>query len=638
MPPTPEQIKYQASLTPEQATAQAGIPVATAMQAKKVASPVVSSNTASNFANTTIKDTMTQGLAGVTAQNAINAAKEASKTNVPPPQPQQQKTLEQQIVDNPDAGFQFVYNKSTGERTQMPIGQTTQNGFTNVDVKNAAGVESAQDTNGTVFKKFNDGTYGSFNPSGEYQGPATNQDFQGAKRSTELRSKMDQVIDGTYPLTPGQQSQIDSIKAQFQDLISKQYVANQNFTGGTTVAQNLYGIGGTQLGMGNIQTSINDGLAKIADLNSKMVKAVSDMQAGFQNDNTEQLQSAYKLYDDSAKQRQAQIDKWQKDVKDVAAAEKAQKDKVDGEIRSLMVDARKNGASPEVLAKMNQALEKGDFEGAVNAGGDALLKAEGIVGEYNNYKRDSIARGQVPVSFNEYQNIDANRKAKIAAAGVTPGASGYSNSTLSKVTPIASRFENNQVVKDYNTIAQQVEAVKTAGISPTDDIQRIYAFAKVMDPASAVREGEYKTIQEYSTALLQRAGLKANRVFNNEGFLTKEAQTFLLTTLENRLAATKKSYDNIYKEEARKINKITGGNDGKDFLTDYSGGYSSVGGEIVQTEKQNSAKIETNLGALKTSNPKLYKTVTNMYVSNNPDTGRPYSASEILQAFPELSK
>lgn len=49
----------------------------------------------------------------------------------------------------------------------------------------------------------------------------------------------------------------------------------------------------------------------------------------------------------------------------------------------------------------------------------------GIVGEYNFYKADAKAHGQVPVDFNTYQNMDANRKKSIAAAGVA-GSGGVS--------------------------------------------------------------------------------------------------------------------------------------------------------------------------------------------------------------------
>lgn len=149
-----------------------------------------------------------------------------------------------------------------------------------------------------------------------------------------------------------------------------------------------------------------------------------------------------------------------------------------------------------------------------------------------------------------------------------------SNTQLTKVQTIANQFDSEQAVKNYQTSAEAIDAVRSAGTSPTDDIQRVYAFAKVMDPNSVVREGEYKTIQDYSTALLERMGLKAKRVFDNSGFLTQEARGFMLKTLNNRLLSSEKAYKNIYDEYGRRINMITGNSDGSEFLTDYSKAFS----------------------------------------------------------------
>ena len=142
--------------------------------------------------------------------------------------------------------------------------------------------------------------------------------------------------------------------------------------------------------------------------------------------------------------------------------------------------------------------------------------------------------------------------------------------TQTRVQGIAGQFDAEQAVKNYQTSAEAIDAVKSTGITPTDDISRIYAFAKVMDPNSVVREGEYKTVQDYSTAVLQRYGLTAKRAFTNTGFLTEEARRFILNTLENRLASSRKAYDNIYSEYGRRINKVTGQTDGTDYITDYA--------------------------------------------------------------------
>lgn len=191
----------------------------------------------------------------------------------------------------------------------------------------------------------------------------------------------------------------------------------------------------------------------------------------------------------------------------------------------------------------------------------------GSVGEYNFAKSQGY-KG----TFSQYQNEDANRKAVIAKAGSNDGYTGAQiNST---VNSIMSAFDNEPVVRQYQTIAQTVDTVKNLGTSPTDDIRRIYAVAKVFDPNSAVREGEYSTVQEYATSLLQRVGLKANRVFNNDGFLTTEAQKFINTTLNNELSVAKKAYDNTYSSYNKRIADAKSGQGGS--ITDYSAGYTPI--------------------------------------------------------------
>jgi len=135
------------------------------------------------------------------------------------------------------------------------------------------------------------------------------------------------------------------------------------------------------------------------------------------------------------------------------------------------------------------------------------------------------------------------------------------------VNQIAQAFDNEAVVKNYNTIAEAVNFVKNSGMTPTDDIGRIYQFAKIMDPSSAVREGEYKTVQDYATSLLQRFGLKSKRVFTNSGFLTDEARKFLLDTLNNRLKSSETNYKNVYNQYQKRLSAAKSGQ--MNSITDY---------------------------------------------------------------------
>lgn len=185
--------------------------------------------------------------------------------------------------------------------------------------------------------------------------------------------------------------------------------------------------------------------------------------------------------------------------------------------------------------------------------------------------RDSLATAQAKLSGSRIYQEQVRPPQR--AGGSAGGVLGLTNQQIDNVSPLVTQFQNSPIVQNYNTIGETLNAVRSAGSTPTDDIQRIYAFAKIMDPASAVREGEYKTIQDYSTALLQRYGLNTKRVFDNAGFLTQEARGFLLNTLENRFKASQSSYNNLYNETSRRINLIGSTDKGTQLLNNYGGAF-----------------------------------------------------------------
>jgi len=214
------------------------------------------------------------------------------------------------------------------------------------------------------------------------------------------------------------------------------------------------------------------------------------------------------------------------------------------------------------------SLEQANADRAYNAGQTKATADE-------KYRQDVLAE-------TKRNNTLDSQKSNSANALLTQG------QMQSALTNIASQFDNEPAVRSYQTIAQTLDAIKGLGISPTDDIRRVYAVAKVFDPNSAVREGEYKTVQDYATSLFQRAGLKANRVFNNDGFLTEEARNFINTTLDNELKTANKSYQNIYQGYQKKIDDVKTGK-ASAGLVDYSAAFNGS-----QNSPSNSSSVSFN--------------------------------------------
>lgn len=234
----------------------------------------------------------------------------------------------------------------------------------------------------------------------------------------------------------------------------------------------------------------------------------------------------------------------------------------------LIKTLRANAAPNDVIQKV---LASKDISEAYTNASNYASGGTGIIGEYNY----ALSHGYTG-SFSDYQNEDANRKKSIAAAGVA-GASGYSPTTVTKIQQITGQFDSEPSIKNYQVIKEAESFVKSLGTGTSanagDDQGLLYAFAKAMDPNSVVREGEYATVQKYAQSWADTFKFNAKRILSNSPFLTDKAREQMKATITKKANASTQSFNNIYSEYGRRINKISGGNDGTDFITDYSGGY-----------------------------------------------------------------
>jgi len=613
-------MKSNPSITdPNKIYAGASLNLPTVSTTTPTTTPVVNAQPAINQVND-IKNILDQNhtnLAQQQAQKDADALALKNKPPVPPPTPPAPKPADQKIADH---GMVDIWDTQTGQTKQVAEAEPIPKGWTKTDLQTGASVAEVQ--SGTaIYKKFADGNIGRYDvATGKYTGPGTEQSYKDAQTAASNSQKLQDLIDNKLP--PEQQAQIESMKKVLEARVKQQEIDNANLVGGTTIAQNLYGLGGTSVATSEITRVVDAGKAKVDELLAKNSQIISQMTQAFKNDDMAALKDAYNQYTAI----QTHITKTVSDMhNEVVTANKeetnrkaAEKAALTNDINALQLDVSKAGGAekPEAYAK---ALANNDYAGMIEAAGNTATT--GMAGEYNFYKRGEIAAG-TPLSQimtpNQYMTADANRKARVAAAGV---ANGYSQQTMTKVVNIAGDFKNEPTIKEYQVMKEAKDTINNIPDdtqNPADQQNIIYAFAKTMDPNSVVREGEYATVQKYAQSMSDTFGFSVKRMASNSPFLTNQAMKNMKETINNRVAVTEKSYNNIYGQYTNKINKITGGTDASDYITDYSKGYTSIGDEHIQKVADKKVGLKTFADS-NTKNTALINSMRSTFPSATPE-------------------
>lgn len=209
--------------------------------------------------------------------------------------------------------------------------------------------------------------------------------------------------------------------------------------------------------------------------------------------------------------------------------------------------AKQNGAPPEVIQAI---FDSKDPAGAYNAAGSWLENGSGVVGEYQYYKREAERNGQTPIDFNSYQNVDANRKARVAAAINAAGlTAALTNTALKLSDDYEQRSKDFYQQRDaYNRIV-----ASSGDPSPAGDLALIFNYMKVLDPGSTVREGEFANAQNAGSAW-QTLGAQYNKIVNGQR-LTASQRTDFVKRAGTLFNSAKKQQDSVadeFKSRAKK--------------------------------------------------------------------------------------
>jgi hypothetical protein len=161
---------------------------------------------------------------------------------------------------------------------------------------------------------------------------------------------------------------------------------------------------------------------------------------------------------------------------------------------------------------------------------------------------------------------------------------GLSSKTATAVRSKASAFKAEPTIQNFAILQEGrnfATSMSNTTTNPADDQGLIYALAKVLDPGSVVREGEYATAQKYSQSWVNAFGKGVTQALLGTGFLSQEARANIKKTIEQKYKSSKVSYNNLYKQYTLGINNLTGRSDGDKFISDYA--IQSNGGGVLRS-------------------------------------------------------
>jgi hypothetical protein len=315
-----------------------------------VAKPVAiaSATAAVNHVNGVIAPAMQQAQSDLASHNAGIASKNAAAAAIAPspaPQPSTGGSTPQTPAQpattpspaatppTPTAGNRYLYD-AQGNQIEMPVDGPIPPGYSatqpapNPVSQNTPMVSHFMDSQGNTYAQYNNGTYGMTDSNGNYVGAIGAQEFQSAQANSpdaQLQAAQAQVAtitqslaavaNGSYPLTGPQQAQITGLQTQLSADVAAQTAANSNLTGGTTVAMNLYGMGSSIAGLSAIKATVDQGVQKVLDLQTKAASASAAMLDSFQTEDTTALKTAYDVYHGAMTDIQSSIDKMQAQVR-----------------------------------------------------------------------------------------------------------------------------------------------------------------------------------------------------------------------------------------------------------------------------------------------------------------------------------
>ncbi len=177
----------------------------------------------------------------------------------------------------------------------------------------------------------------------------------------EYNTKMNQILNGTYPLNDAQKAQLNNIGQRFEGLIAMQKEANAAYEQGVRVSgiaagRSMYA---PEIELGNIKGAIDQGIAKIGEIDMQMQTTLLAAKQAIQDDNVKLLDKTYQNLMKFEEQKQKSIgDLYNLTTKSITDARQRFKDE-QAEIDSMAELAKPpESIDQSLFSKMDAQREK----------------------------------------------------------------------------------------------------------------------------------------------------------------------------------------------------------------------------------------------------------------------------------------
>lgn len=343
------------------------------------------------------------------------------------------------------------------------------------------------------------------------------------------------IMNGTIPLSPGDQAQVQALQQQFDQLIQQQQTTNTGASGTANVR-------GYQTGAGEydptfqtktISSIVSAGAQKVTNLQVQEAGAVAQLTDALKNNEIAGIKEAYDALDTAHKETQAALQKTIDDTTQAIKDAQAAQQKVTDAVNALAEEAQKNGADSKTV---NSILTAGSVAQALNVAGDSLQTSSNPdIAKYLQYKKDTEAKGLVPIDYSTYQDQQDKKasQAKINEAYATENAKNQADANSTASDKVQQKLEQQYRGVLAKELSSRSGALGTEN-AKVDQANHLNAlFTQYYDP----KTGNYNIPKsQYAELAIGLANLVSGTGSASEGTIQSIMQATAKGDLNNAIA------------------------------------------------------------------------------------------------------